>query len=172
MRITYLGGGWFSNIAACREEWPDTSMVEEVQGKHRKIVLSYKDQSRLVVMANTPSDKRALPNHIATGRRELRGMGAAKRHPQVTPKPERAFKPFAPAVQKPFEGLEVIMKPTNKIEAIFSAIGDLRYGEMLALSQLLSAAASDAKMRRSVPNDWAKVLHSVAGAPNVADIAT
>ena len=63
------------------EEWPGTSFEEESQGKHRKRILRYKDETRLVVFSNTPSDQRALPNHIALVRRELRGMGALKAHP-------------------------------------------------------------------------------------------
>lgn len=147
-------------LAATRQElesWPDTSLTEDAQGKHRKITLRYKEHTRLVVFASTPSDQRALPNHIALVRRELRGMGASKTH-LVAP---RARTPFIPATHAPLKNMEIIMKPTNKIKAIFSAIGDLRYGEMLTLSQLLSAAANDAKMRRSVPNDWAQMLQAI-----------
>ena len=148
------------------EGWPDTSLTEDAQGKHRKIVLHYKDQSRLVVMANTPSDQRALPNHIALVRRELRGMGASKTHAQpVKPSKGPDYNPFIPAKQAPFKDLEITVKQANKIDAIFSAIGDLRYGEMLQLAGILSLAAVDTKMRRSYPGDWAKVLHSVADQP-------
>jgi len=45
---------------------------------------------------------------------------------------------------------------------IFKSIGDLRYGEMILLAELLSSAASDMKLRRSYSGDWAKMLHSIA----------
>lgn len=141
-------------------EWPDTSMEEEAQGKHRKVTLRYKEHSRLVIVANTPSDQRALPNHIALVRRELRGMGASKRHPQ--PPQPRPFKPHVPATQTPFKDLEIAMKPSNTIEAIFAQIGSLRYGEMLILAELLRDAAVETGLRRNYPGDWAKMLHSVA----------
>ena len=151
-------------IAATKQElesWPDTSMAEDVQGKHRKLILSYKDQSRLVVISCTPGDRRALANHISVVRRELRGMGASKHQP--VPKP---FKPFVPATQPIIIEREIPVKQTNKIEAIFTAIGDLRYGEMILLAELFSSVAGDMKLRRSYPNDWAKMLHSIADSAN------
>ena len=147
-------------IAATKQElesWPDTSMEECPQGKHRKLILSYKGQTSLVVLANTPSDRRALANHIAVVRRELRGMGATKHQP--APKP---FKAFVPATQNLIIEKEIPVKQTNKIEAIFTSIGDLRYGEMILLAELLASVAADMKLRRSHPNDWAKMLHSIA----------
>lgn len=147
-------------IAATKQEvegWPDTSVSEEAQGKHRKLVLSYKDQSRFVIIANTPSDRRALANHIAVVRRELRGMGASKHQPAP-----KAIRGFVPATQNIIIEKEVIMKQTNKIEAIFQSIGELRYGEMILLADLLASVASDMKMRRSHASDWAKMLHSIA----------
>jgi hypothetical protein len=147
-------------IAATRQEiesWPDTALVDEVQGKHRKLILSYKGETRFVVISSTPSDRRALANHIATVRRELRGMGASKHQP--APKP---FKQFVPATQPLIIEKEVIMKQANKIEAIFTSIGELRYGEMILLAELLASVASDMNLRRSQTNDWAKMLHSIA----------
>jgi hypothetical protein len=83
-------------------------------------------------------------------------MGASKYNPVVsTPRP---FMQHVPAAQQPFKALETIMKPTNKIEAIFSAIGDLRYGEMLFLAQKLSENAVSMNLRRNRPNDWAMLL--------------
>jgi len=151
-------------IAATKQElegWPDTGVTEDVQGKHRKLVLSYKEQSRFVVIAATPSDRRALANHIAVVRRELRGMGASKHQP--APKP---FKPFVVATQPLIIEKETPMKQTNKIESIFTAIGELRYGEMILLAELLSSVAGDMKLRRSRPTDWAKMLHSIADSAN------
>ena len=143
-------------------DWPDVTMTEEQQGKHRKVTLSYKNQNRLVVFANTPSDQRALPNHLALVRRELRGLGAIKSHPQAV-KIERLFRPYVPATQTSFANLEITpMKPNNKIEAIFTLVNDLRYGEMLTLAGILRDAATDIGLRRSFESDWAKMLHSIA----------
>lgn len=152
-------------IAATEREladWLDCSMTQEAQGKHGKIILRYKDQSRMVIVANTPSDHRAVPNHLAIVRRELRGMGATKARVIVgQPKAERPFKPHVPATQTPFKELDIAMKPSNKIEAIFASIADLRYGEMLQFAEILSNAAVDENLRRSVPNDWARMLQAV-----------
>lgn len=135
--------------------WADTSFTEEAQGKHRKLMLRYKDQTRLVVIASTPGDRRALANHLAVVRRELRGMGATKHQP-------KPFKPFVPATQPLIIEKEKPMTRDNKIEAIFKSIGDLRYGEMILLAELLSSQASTMKLRRSYAGDWAKMLHSIA----------
>lgn len=149
------------------EEWPDTSMTQEPQGKHSKLVLHYKDQSRLIVMATTPSDARGLQNHIATVRRELRGMGASKRHVIVgKPKAERPFKPHQPATQAPFKELEITMAEQpktaeQKFTQILTAISDLRYGEMLRFADALSAAAIETKMQRNRPHDWARMLQAL-----------
>ena len=149
-------------IAATQREletWPDTRMTQDVQGKHRKIVLHYKEHSRLVVLSNTPSDQRALPNHISVVRRELRGMGATKLHPQPSAKPQL---PTVTVGQPTPVKVELIMKSTNNIDAIFSLIGSLRYGEMLTLAEIMRDAATETKLRRSFAGDWAKMLHSIA----------
>jgi hypothetical protein len=53
------------------------------------------------------------------------------------------------------------MKPSNKIEAIFVSISDLRYGEMLDFAEILAGAAIELKLRRSVAADWANMLQAV-----------
>ncbi|NBC37326.1 hypothetical protein GTZ99_12275 [Novosphingobium sp. FSY-8] len=146
--------------------WPGASMTLAPQGKHSKMVLQFKDQTRMVVIATTPSDCRAVPNHLAVVRRELRAMGAERHHPTpAKPKPERAFKPHIPAYQTPFKELDQTMtqqnaKPVKKIEAIFAAIADLRYAEMLEFSGLLSSAAVSTDLKRRDVHGWAKMLQS------------
>jgi len=150
-------------IAATTQElegWPETGMATVNEGKHRKIILSYKGETRFVVISSTPSDRRAMANHIAVVRRELRGMGATKHQP--APKTERPFKPFVPARQPLIIKEEIPVTKTDKIEGIFKAVGELRYGEMILLAELLSSTAKDVGLRRSRPSDWAKMLHSIA----------
>jgi hypothetical protein len=144
------------------QDWPGTNMTQDQQGTHGKIVLHFSGQSRLVVISCTPSDHRAVPNHLAVVRRELRNMGAQKAHVVVgKPKAERPIKAFKPVTQAPFKELELTMKPSNKIEAIFVSISDLRYGEMLDFAEILAGAAIELKLRRSVAADWANMLQAV-----------
>ncbi|SLK04029.1 hypothetical protein [Novosphingobium mathurense] len=150
-------------------EWPDATMTQEQGGKHPRIVLHYKGESRMVVVANTPSDVRALKNHIATVRRELRGMGATKHKPVASNMnrernyPQRIDMPSEPAPvrQNPFENLgKSTMSNQSTIDAIFSNIERLRYSEMLEFAAILSNAACQEKMRRSNVNEWARTLHT------------
>lgn len=156
-------------LAATQRElsdWPGVTMTEETQGKHCRAILHFAGQSRIVVVANTPSDMRALPNHLATMRRELRGMGAEKARIVVgKPKTERPFKPHVPATQEPFAALEPTViqpkKTTDKFRAIFDAIEDLRYGEMLAFSATLADAAIATNLKRRDVHGWAGMFQCV-----------
>lgn len=150
--------------------WPDTSITQENGGKHGRILLHYKGESRIVVVANTPSDARAIKNHIATVRRELRGMGASKTV-QPPSQHQRTVNPFvcrdppaqaAPIIEQPFAKLTGETMNNNAIDAIFASIEKLRYAEMLEFASILSDAANAGKMRRSVPNDWARTLQLAA----------
>ena len=145
-------------------DWPGATMTHEKDGgKHGRISLHYGGESRLVIIAKTPGDHRALPNHLAIVRRELRALGAEKAHIVVgKPKAERPFKPHVPTTHKPLEALEiVIMQPKNaeqKFKVIFDAIEDLRYGEMLEFADRLREAAICTKLRRSEVHSWARTL--------------
>lgn len=161
-------------IAATQRElgdWPGATMTQEPNGKHGKLVLHYNDQSRLVIMALTPSDSRAIPNHLGIVRRELRSMGAQKAKIIVgKPKEERPHKPMQPATAKPMKELETIMSeapkaPVNagqKINRILASVADLRYGEMLEFAALLSQAAIETKLQRNRPHDWARMFQMLA----------
>lgn len=140
-------------------EWPGVTMTQESQGKHGRVILHFGGQSRIVVVANTPSDHRALPNHIATMRRELRGLGAVKNAVVVgKPKAERPFKAPEPATQQPFKELEQVMSQPKKIATIFRAIEELRYSEMLEFAGMLAEAATETKLRRGFAHSWAQTL--------------
>lgn len=144
-------------------QWPGCTMREETPGKHGKLVLGFNDQSRLCVMSMTPSDSRAVPNHLAIVRKLLRDMGASKA-PVIVGKPQadRPERPFIPATTKPFVELETIMSDTKKIDAILTGIANLKYGEMLEFASLLSDAAVSNNLRRNRPQEWATMLHAVS----------
>lgn len=143
------------------QDWPGVTWTEENGGKHGKLILSYRGETRMIVVAHTPSDQRAVPNHLATLRRELRGMGAEKKY--VTPKATPEV--VAPAMQK-LEEL-IVPKKTNKIEAIFTQIGDLRYSEMLELAAYFRDVATEKNLRRGQVESWARMLQAgVEGAAN------
>lgn len=156
-------------IAATERElsdWPGVTMTQEADGKHSKIVLHYGSQSRLVVVAKTPGDFRALPNHLATVRRELRALGAEKARVIVgKPKAERPFKPHVPATHKPLEALDQIVtqpkKTADKFKAIFDAIEDLRYGEMIEFCNNMANAANVVGLTRSKPHSWAGMFQEI-----------
>lgn len=145
-------------------DWIGCTMTQEPDGgKHSRIVLHHGGQSRLVIIAKTPSDVRALPNHIALVRRELRALGAEKHRVIVgSPKADRPIKTHIPATQKPFVELEPIMAaPKNtadKFKAIFDAIADLRYGEMIEFAEGMRDVATNIGLKRSCPHSWAKTL--------------
>jgi len=159
-------------------DWPGVTMTQEPNGgKHCRVVLHFNGQTRLVIVANTPSDVRALPNHIAVVRRELRALGAEKARVVVgKPKAERALKPHVPATHKPLEALDQIVtqpkKTADKFRAIFDAIEDLRYSEMMQFSAALADAAVATNLRRRDVHGWAHMLTflaPVAGADTRAE---
>ncbi len=152
-------------------EWPDVSMTQEAGGKHDRVILHYQGESRIVVVSNSPSDVRGIKNHVSLVRRILKDMGAKKTVAPVSQihrernKPERISVPSMPAPvrENPFLKLaEAPMTNTNKIEAIFASIEQLRYAEMLEFAAILSDTAVDSKMRRSHITDWANTLQSAA----------
>lgn len=152
-------------------EWTGVSMTQETTGKHSKIILHYGNQTRLVVISKTPGDFRALPNHLATVRRELRALGATKARVIVgKPKAERPFKPHTPATHKPLEELEYIVtqpkKTADKFKAIFEAINDLRYAEMMQFAEILADHAVETNLKRRDIHGWARMFQSVAPSPD------
>lgn len=160
--------------------WPDASCAPEDGGKHGRIILRYKGESRIIVVSNTPSDARAIKNHLALVKRELRGMGASRTVVPINPnqrerernKPVRIDMPLAPhpALNNPFDNLESIMTQPNSIASIFAAIDKLRYSEMLTLAAFLSHVAQTEKLRRSNVYDWARTLQSACDESKAAPV--
>jgi hypothetical protein len=143
--------------------WPGSSFdVLPTGGKHGRLAIKYNDQSRLVIIAQTPSDNRAVPNHLAVVRRMLREMGARKAKNIVgQPAPEQP-RQAAEQPQQTLADIGTIIMQSKKIPAILRAIEDLRFGEMLEFAQLLSETAVSMNLRRGRAQDWAMMLQSVA----------
>lgn len=142
------------------EDWPGVTFTVEDGGKHPKVVLDYKGETRFVVTASTPSDNRALPNHLATLRREIRALGAERKH-VVVGKAKPAPKPANPVLREVPKIMEKKLMTTEaKLDAIFEKIGDLRYAEMLLLAEFMRDSATEAKLQRGNVNSWAKFLQS------------
>lgn len=139
------------------EDWPGVTMTEEDGGKHARLILHFAGNSRMVIVAHTPSDARALPNHLATVRREIRALGAQRAHIVSGKKPLPPANPVLREVPKP---MEAPMGREAKQEAIFRSIGDLRYSEMLALAEFLRDVATEMKLQRGNPQSWAKMLQA------------
>lgn len=139
------------------ESWPGVTMTEEDGGKHAKVILHFNGESRIVVVANTPSDARALPNHVATLRREIRALGAERAHIVSGAKTKQ---PANPVLQAAHIFKEAPMSREAKQEAIFKSIGDLRYSEMLSLAEFLRDVATDMNLQRGNPQSWAKMLQT------------
>lgn len=135
-------------------DWPGVTWTEENGGKHGKLILSYRGETRMIVVAHTPSDQRAVPNHLAAIRRELRALGAEKKHAP----PPKAAKATPPVMEQLKEA--VLPKSTNKIELIFSQIGELRYSEMLELAGYLRDVATEKNLQRGRPQSWATMLQA------------
>jgi len=74
-----------------------------------------------------------------------------------------------PATQQPFKTLEPIMtqpkKTADKFRAIFDAIEDLRYGEMIQFCEGLSNAAVGTNLVRSKPHSWAAMMQDILDSP-------
>lgn len=61
------------------ERWPGASVTFSNGGKHGIATIGYQGRTRMVVFACTPSGgTRSDKNHIATVRRELLALGAAR----------------------------------------------------------------------------------------------
>lgn len=138
------------------ESWPGVTMTEEDGGKHAKVVLHFNGDSRIVVVAHTPSDTRALPNHIATLRREIRALGAERAHIIAGAKAKPT--PANPVLRAEHIFKDTPMSREAKQEAIFKSIGDLRYSEMLSLAEFLRDVATESNLQRGNPQSWAKML--------------
>ncbi len=143
------------------ETWPGVTITEEDGGKHDKVFLHFNGQTRMVVAAKTPSDVRAVPNHLAVVRRELRALGAERAHVvvgQSTPK-KPATKVFEQLPEK-----ELPMSREAKLDEIFKGIDSLRYSEMLELAGHLRDIATDVNLRRGDMRSWAMMLQSATDA--------
>ena len=148
------------------ESWPGVTMTQEDGGKHGKVVLHFNGSSRIVVVANTPSDARALPNHIAVLRREIRALGAERAH--IVSGPKAAKAPANPVLQVEHIFKEKSMSREAKQEAIFKSIGDLRYSEMLSLAEFLRDVATESNLQRGNPQSWAKMLQTAVDVQTAA----
>lgn len=95
------------------EQWPGVSAVFGKASKHRYVTLAYRGRSRDVIFPLSPSDVRGVHNHIATVRRELLALDAARiaRRKAAGPKRERnrttrpAPPPSAPVLPNGFDKL-------------------------------------------------------------------
>lgn len=143
------------------ESWPGVTMTEESGRKHDKMTLHYNGDSRLVIVASTPSDARALPNHMALVRREVRALGAQRAH-VVVGKP----KPANPVLREVPKPMEKPMSREKKQAEIFKSIGDLRYSEMLELAGFMRDIATEMNLRRGSTDSWAKMLQAAVDYEN------
>jgi hypothetical protein len=143
------------------EDWPGVTMTEEDGGKHTKAILHFNGESRLVVVAKTPSDARALPNHLATVRREIRALGAERAHVVMGGK-KKDEPPANPVLRAVPQTMEKPMSREAKQEAIFRSISDLRYSEMLVLAGFLRDVATEMNLRRGHVQSWAQMLQAAA----------
>lgn len=138
--------------------WPGVTMTEEGGKKHPRIVLHYNGETRFVVVSATPSDARAQSQHLAVVRREIRALGAVRAN--VIAASTKSPKPANPVLRESLKIKEKPMSKENKLEAIFKSIGDLRYSEMLTLSEFLRDVATEKNLRRGYPQSWASTLQA------------
>ena len=136
------------------QDWPGVTFTEETGKNHTKVILAFEGKTKMIVAASTPSDVRALPNHLALVRREIRALGAERKHIIVGDK----TKPVSQPVSLPTKESAVSHK--TKTDQIFDLIGDLRYAEMLSLAKFLSDMAVGANLQRGRIDSWAKMLHA------------
>jgi hypothetical protein len=133
------------------ENWPGVTFTEETGKGHTKVTLHYNGQTRFVIASSTPSDWRSVPNHLAIVRREIRALGAERKHIVVGSKPKT----------EPVKIVkETIVSHKTKTDQIFDLIGDLRYAEMLALAEYFRDVATVENLRRGKSASWAKMLHA------------
>jgi hypothetical protein len=77
-------------------EWPGAAVTFGHRAKHREATLSFRGESRFVIMPTSPSDgARGLQNHIAAVRRELRSLGASRAAEERQARPRRHRNPGA-----------------------------------------------------------------------------
>lgn len=138
------------------QDWPGVTFEEEDGGKHTKLILKYRGETRFVVVSRTPSDVRAVPNHLTVLRKEIRALGAQRKHVVVGKKEP----PANPVLREVPKSMEKPMSREAKQEAIFKGIGDLRYAEMLDLAEFLRDVATETNLRRGNPHSWAKMLQA------------
>lgn len=149
------------------EAWEGVTITQEEGSKHGRVVLHYGNESRFVVVSNTPSDALGIKNHIALVRRILKQMGAAKAAPQISAAQREKPVRLVPPVETPPPKSEQPIMATNSnnpIDAIFTSIERLRYSEMLEFATILSETAIAGNMRRNRINEWAQMLQSAAEA--------
>lgn len=77
--------------------WPGVTWTREVRGKHYALVLRLRGQSRFVIYAATPSDRRGLDNHLRDARVTLKAMGAKRLTEARSPAPRRRRNITTPA---------------------------------------------------------------------------
>ena len=138
------------------EDWPGVTFTEEAGKNHTKLIVSYNGQTRMVFVSATPSDVRAVPNHVSVLRREIRALGATRKHVIIGDK----AKPVK------IEKEEVMSEPTpkpntaaDKAGKILDLIGDLRYSEMLLFADYMRDIATTSNLRRGKTESWANMLH-------------
>jgi hypothetical protein len=136
------------------EDWPGVTFTEETGKTHTKVTLHYEGQTRLVVTSSTPSDVRAIPNHLSVLRKEIRALGAERKHIIVGAKVKPEPKTNLQIVKEP------IMANKSKSDQIFDLIADLRYSEMLNFAEFLRDVATEKNLRRGDPRSWAAMLQS------------
>jgi hypothetical protein len=134
------------------EDWPGVTFEEETGKNHTKVTLHYNGQTRLVIASCTPSDVRAVPNHLSILRREIRALGAERKHIIVGAKSPPQVKPLQIVKEK-------TVSHKTKTAQIFDLIADLRYSEMLEFSQTLRDIATNENLRRGDARSWAAFLH-------------
>jgi hypothetical protein len=134
--------------------WHGVTMTEGGGKKHNKIILHHDGETRIVVISNTPSDARAVHNHLSVLRKEIRALGAVRKHVAARPKAQK--KPLS----TPIKPKDNQLTKETKLEAIFSAIGDLRYSEMLTLAEFMRDIATQENLQRGRPQSWAKTLQA------------
>ena len=141
------------------ENWPGVTFTQETGKNHTKVTLHYNGQSRLVIAASTPSDVRAIPNHLSIVRREIRALGAERKQIIVGAKDKPVTQPVSLPATK-----ENNVSHKTKTDQIFDLIGDLRYSEMLALAEYFRDVATVENLRRGQTASWAKMLHAATQA--------
>jgi hypothetical protein len=109
-----------------------------------------------VIASSTPSDVRAIPNHLSVLRKEIRALGAERKHIIVGAKVKPEPKTTLQIVKEP------VMASKSKTDQIFDLIADLRYSEMLELASYMRDVATNENLRRGDARSWATFLHTAS----------